>query len=268
MTVNAPVIGIASCARSIAFGDYAPLVHHTVFGKYVDFVQFEMSGVPLLIPALEAPSIKFHHAIANSIDGLLLPGSPSNVGHRLQDKVFRSVEVKGLTDHARDLSILPLIRLLVEQRVPILGLCRGMQELNVALGGDLYQEVHTEKGVIDHRSDKSKVWSKRYEPRHFIHVEPNGLFSHLMEQDHGDSKSIEVNSLHSQAVSTLGGGVNVEAQSSDGVIEAISYNHHDQFALGVQWHLEWRSATGRLEEAIIKEYREACLRYRAERLIL
>ena len=268
MTSNAPVIGIASCARPIAFGDYPPLIHQTVFSKYVDFVQFEMSGVPLLIPALEAPSDKFHHAIANSIDGLLLPGSPSNVGHRLQGDVFRPVEIKGLTDHARDLTVLPLIRLLVEQRVPILGLCRGMQELNVALGGDLYQEVHKEKGVIDHRSDKGKVWSKRYEPSHFIHIEPYGFISKLMEPINGDSRSIEVNSLHGQAISTLGVGVNVEARSNDGVVEAISYNYHDQFALGVQWHLEWRSATGRLEQSIIKEYREVCMKHRAERLIL
>lgn len=257
-----PVIGIACCARSIAFGDYDPLTHHTVFGKYVDFVADHLECVPILIPALERPKPGFHAAIVEKIDGLLLPGSPSNVGHRFVNGEDMPVQIVGSRDDARDQTNLPLLRLCIERRVPVLGLCRGMQEINVALGGDLHQEVHTLNGYADHRSDKTRPWFDRYEQRHKLRVEPGGLLHEILDSS---DEELTVNTLHGQAVSVAGQGVHIDARSEDGVIEAISCRSAGAFVLGVQWHLEWLKASGDLDQKIARAFSEACGIHHSER---
>ena len=202
-------------------------------------------AVPLIIPALA--ELYAFGPLLERLDGLLLTGSPSNV---------EPVRYQGppsapgtLHDAARDSVTLPLITHAVSQGVPLLAICRGFQEMNVAFGGTLRQKLHEVPGYLDHRDDESQPLDVQYAPAHEIALEPDGLLRRLIGQD-----SITVNSLHSQGVERLGPGLDVEARAPDGVIEAFRVHDARRFALGVQWHPEWKVMSNPASLAIFSEF--------------
>lgn len=256
---NRPVIGVSCCLRSIAFNDYPPTPHHTVFHKYVDFVTDRLQAIPVLLPPTSlAATDEGYQSLVRRLDGLLLTGSPSNVGMRWTPDGFTSIVPKGSADHARDLMVIHLIRDCLEIGVPILGICRGMQEINVTLGGSLHDEIHSLPGCRDHRSDKSLPYERRYSPRHSVRVEVGSLLSELLKIRGVSGLSFDVNSLHGQGVSKLGTGIVVEAVADDGVVEAISVGTARAFAVGVQWHIEWASDEQLLDQCVISAFKAAC----------
>lgn len=256
-----PVVGISCCLRGIAFGDYPPTPHHTVFHKYVDYVLNELQAVPVLIaatPTLGGPSGALSR-LADRLDGVLFTGSPSNVGLRRRGEELTEINPVGQTDRARDETTHWLIRHCLSKGVPMLGICRGMQEMNVACGGELHQQVHELSGFEDHRSNKSLPFQERYKARHVIRVEEGSYLSSLIERSGRAGLEQRVNSLHSQAVSHLGNGVAIQASSEDGVTEAITLTGARDFAMGVQWHIEWGESASDLDGVISAAFRAACV---------
>jgi putative glutamine amidotransferase len=149
---------------------------------------------------------------------------------------------------------LPLIRRALGLGVPLLAICRGLQELNVALGGTLHQEVHELAGRLDHRSDKSVPPAERYQAAHSVRIAPGGVLEKLL----GGVRTIEVNSLHAQAIDRLADGLAIEALAPDGTIEAVSVRNAPGFALAVQWHPEWRLLDNPTSRRLFAAFGAAC----------
>ncbi len=226
-TLNArPLIGISACCRLVS-----DMPYHVAGDKYVRAVSDGASGIPVLIPAL-GPAIDLALLVAR-LDGLLITGSPSNV---LPEHYGGEPSEPGtLHDPDRDATTLPLIRAALEAGVPLLGICRGLQELNVALGGTLHQRVHEIPGKNDHRWNDDDPVDVQYALAHPVRLVEGGVLSGIL----GVSE-ISVNSLHWQGLDRLADRLRVEAYAPDDLIEAASVPDAPGFALAVQWHPEWR----------------------------
>jgi putative glutamine amidotransferase len=228
---------------------------HMVGEKYARAVMEAAGAVPLLIPSL-AEELGFDELLTR-LDGLVFTGSPSNVEpQRYQGPPS---EPGTLHDPARDATTLPLIRKAVNSGVPVLGICRGFQEMNVAFGGTLHQKLHEVPGHLDHRDDTSQPLEIQYGPAHEVTLEPGGLLRSL-----SGAERISVNSLHNQGIDRLGGGLSVEARAPDGVIEAFRVRDAQRFALAVQWHPEWKVMANPFSRALFAAFGQAS-RERAQR---
>lgn len=220
-----PVVLMAADSRQIDGHTF-----HAVGHKYVAAVARAAQAVPLVIPALGSDSeLETLMALA---DGILLPGAVSNVHPAHFDEAVLNPALP--LDPARDGTTLRLIGAAVATGVPLLGICRGFQEINVAFGGSLYQAVHDSVGFADHREVDSTLPEEQYGLRHRVSTVPGGLLARIT----GRSEFM-VNSLHGQGIARLGAGLVAEAYAPDGLIEAISIPKAKAFALAVQWHPEW-----------------------------
>ncbi len=222
-----PLIGISACRKAAEVATV-----HAVGDKYVRAVVDGAKGLPLLIPALG--SALDTDSLIERFDGVFLTGSPSNLDPALYGGAPRPPGDPA--DGERDATTLPLIRACLARGVPLLAVCRGFQELNVALGGTLFSRLHEVAGRLDHRSDKTLAYEDRYRPRHAVRLRPGGRLQELL----GGIGEIEVNSLHGQGIDRLAPGLAVEAEAPDGTIEAVSVPSAKAFALAVQWHAEWQ----------------------------
>jgi len=140
----------------------------------------------------------------------------------------------------------------VEAGVPVFGVCRGFQEMNVAFGGTLHQKLHEVPGFLDHRDDETQPLEVQYGPAHDVTLEPGGLLRSLATSDR-----VRVNSLHSQGIELLGSELAVEARAPDGVIEAFRVAKARSFALAVQWHPEWQVMSNPFSRALFAAFGEA-----------
>jgi putative glutamine amidotransferase len=243
-----PLIGLPACRRIIE--NAFPV--HWVGEKYLAAVAGGVGGLPLIVPALGARGLDLDgiDALVDRLDGLLLTGSPSNVEpHHYGAAPFEGDK----SDPDRDATTLPLIRAALRGGLPVLAICRGIQELNVALGGTLHQKVHEIEGRIDHRSDKTVPHEQRYTLRHTISLREGGIIARLA----GGARAVKVNSLHAQAIDRPAPTLTVEAVAEDGTIEAVSAEHAPAFAVGVQWHAEWRYAEDPLSAALLQAFGDA-----------
>jgi putative glutamine amidotransferase len=249
-----PIAGIV-CDRK-KLGDHA---FHLVGEKYIEAVREGCGALPLLIPALTPPLDS--QAILADVDGLLFTGSTSNVAPHLYGGPPPRRHT--LLDEARDATAIPLMRSAQAAGVPILCICRGFQELNVAFGGTLHQHLHEVEGFADHRAGDSKqTLEEQYVPVHEVRVAPGGLLSELIPEL-APGASFSVNSLHGQGIDKLAPSLRVEAEASDGAIEAVSMDSATGFLFGVQWHPEWRHAQNPVSRAIFAAFGDA-LRLRAK----
>jgi putative glutamine amidotransferase len=250
---NRPVIGIPSDRRMIG-----PHPFHAVGEKYIAAVVQAADCLPLLIPVLETPLDVTE--ILMRVDGIFFPGSPSNVE---PERYAGPASVPGtLHDPHRDATTLSLIPRAVAAGVPVFGVCRGFQEMNVAMGGTLHQRVHEVEGFADHREDKQQPLDMQYGPAHEVMLEPGGLLLQLAGSDR-----ITVNSLHSQGVDQLGPDLAVEARATDGLVEAFRVKSAPSFALAVQWHPEWKVMSNPFSQALFNEFGRAARRREDSRKI-
>ena len=239
-----PTIGVSACRKFIA-----PHPFHAVGHKYLAALSDAARGLPLMVPALgEAIDLD---ALLSRLDGLFLTGSPSNV----EPYHYRAARIDPAIEHdpERDATTLPLIRKAVELGVPLLAVCRGFQEMNVAFGGTLHQKVQEVEGLMDHREDKSRPLEAQYAPVHAVRLEPRGFLARLAQ-----GTALEVNSLHAQGVERLGPGLELEATAPDGLIEAFRVEGAAAFACGVQWHPEWRVLDNPFSRALFEAFGDAC----------
>lgn len=256
-----PVIGVNACSQ--------PLNRHPFFvvgEKYVRAASQGASGLPWIIPPLgdELPMDQ----LLSQLDGILLTGSPSNIQpHHYGAEL---VDPDSPQDLKRDATNLPLIRAAIKAGVPLLGICRGYQEMNVALGGSLHQKVHHLPGFLDHRENPDDPILEQYgKLSHEISIQPGGLLSHIWSQ-----ASARVNSLHGQGVERLADEARIEALAPDGLIEAFSLPTAQAFTLAVQWHPEWqwhpdeRVGDFPFYRAILTAFGKACRKRMQQRLNL
>jgi putative glutamine amidotransferase len=229
------VVGIV-CDRRVVDG----MAMHTVNDEYVTALRDGAGALPLLIPSTDTPLDI--HAVLEAVDGLLFTGAPSNVAPR---HYGQSAGPGTELDEARDATTLPLLRAAIEGGKPLLAICRGFQELNVALGGSLYQHVHEIPGRLDHREPPDASRDAEYAPAHEVTIVPDGVLARLS----GQSRAM-VNSLHHQGVDQLAPSLRIEATAPDSQIEAVSMPAARAFLLGVQWHPEWKMAKDPLSRAI------------------
>ncbi|SDG24806.1 gamma-glutamyl-gamma-aminobutyrate hydrolase [Limimonas halophila] len=243
-----PLIALPAC-RMTADG----LTFHTIGDKYVRAVAEAADALPVMLPSL-ADAVDPTEILAR-VDGIVLTGSPSNVHPEAYGAAAH--EKAEPYDVARDATTLPLIRAAVARGVPLLAICRGMQELNVAFGGTLYARVHEVPGRHDHRKPEGDL-DTRYGPKHRIALTPGGVLARLV-----GGEELWVNSLHWQGVAEPARTLAVEATAEDGTIEAMSLPDARGFVLGVQWHPEYEAAANPTSRAILGAFGEAARQYRA-----
>ncbi len=249
MAPRRPVIGIPADRRML--GDHP---FHAVGEKYIRAIHDQANATPLVLPSL-AETERFEETLSQ-LDGLFFTGSPSNV----EPHHYRGEPSKPGTLHdvARDATTLPLIRLALAKGLPMLGVCRGFQEMNVAFGGSLWQELSERPGLAGHHEDDTQPLEVQYAPAHAVNLEAAGLLHRI-----AGVPRIQVNSLHHQGVRQLGGGLVVEARADDGLIEAFRVEAATQFALAVQWHPEWQAESNPFSTALFAEFGAAARAYAA-----
>lgn len=221
------VVGIPASIRRVNENDF-----HAVSVRYVEAVARFTGAEPVIVPAIGG-QLDFEDLVQR-VDGFFFTGCPSNVEPHHYDEPVNLTPDK--RDPDRDATTLPLIRCALANAVPVFAICRGFQEINVALGGSLHQLLHEVPGKWDHRGGSDKPLEERFAPRHHISLTPNGCLADL-----AGSSRIVVNSLHGQGIDRLGHGLAVEAMADDGTVEGFRVDGAEAFAVGVQWHPEWRA---------------------------
>lgn len=224
--------------------------------KYISAIVDGAGAIPVLVPSLGGQLDL--DAVLGTLDGLFLTGSPSNV----EPKHYEGSPSRPgtLHDPERDSTTLPLIERALAAGLPLFAVCRGFQELNVALGGTLHQHVHEIPGYHSHKENPDDPLQVQYGPSHTVSLVDGGLLARLA----GES-TVTVNSLHSQAVAKLATGVVVEAIADDGLVEAFRVDGADSFALAVQWHPEWKMKENKFSTAIFDAFGAACREHRNRR---
>jgi putative glutamine amidotransferase len=240
-----PIIGIPSCLRSLNERRF-----HSVSERYTTAVIDAAGCLPVLIPAIGTKTDCT--ALLSRLDGLLLTGSPSNVEpSRYGGPPSREGT---LHDPDRDATTLPLIREAVRCDLPVLAICLGIQELNVALGGTLHQRIFEMPGRFNHRRRRGKMTlDEHYGPAHPVRLSAGGRLIELA----GGVGEIMVNSLHGQGIDWPAPDLLVEAVAPDGQIEAVSLPDA-RFVIGVQWHPEYKALENPFSRALFGAFAEAC----------
>lgn len=256
-----PLVGVSACFKENGRGGWS----HTVGDKYVQAVIRAVGALPVLIPAF-GPEFDQDNAMTealdrllDTLDGVLLTGSPSNVEpHHYEGSASRDGTAH---DAARDATTLPLIRHTIDHGVPLIAICRGLQEVNVALGGTLHQLVHEVPGRRDHRSPKTSDMDVNYALAHDVEIVEGGLLHKLLGE-----RRVRVNSLHGQGVDRLAPRARLEAVADDGQVEAFSVPDAPAFTLALQWHPEHRALQNPVSMKMFDAFAAACRARAAARL--
>lgn len=232
------------------------LPFHILGDKYAVAVADVAKCHPLLIPSLgNAETLR---DLVTGLDGLVITGSPANVHPSHFGE--QATEAHEPYDHSRDATTLPLIKLAIEQAIPLFCICRGHQELNVVMGGTVATEIQDLPGREDHRGHLSDV-NLRYLPAHAIEITPGGKLHNIL-----GTTETKVNTVHRQAINRLGDGLTIEAVAADGTIEAVSIDAARDFALSVQWHPEYKAEENPDSVKLFEAFGEAARARHAKRL--
>lgn len=206
-------------------------------------------GMPIIIPA--DPDFVTVPQLMAVCDGFLLTGGRPNVHPSAYGE--EATPEHGTFDQARDAITLPLIRACIEAGQPFLGVCRGFQEVNVAMGGGLHPEIRNLPGRINHRMPLEGSQAEKYAHRHAVNFTPGGVFSRLMGQD-----SVMTNSLHGQGIARqIGARICIDGWASDGTPEALYIEDAPGFTLCVQWHPEWQAAQDPVSRPLFAAFGQA-----------
>lgn len=240
--MSRPIVVIPSCTKFIDGQNY-----DAVGRKYSAAVAEAAGCQPLLAPL--GPSMADVGAVLDIADAILLSGSLSNVAPERYGSTEPPVKPDAL-DPARDALTLPLIRAAIDKKIPLFAICRGFQELNVALGGTLHQAVHDVDGLNDHREPADDDMDVKFNDAH-----PVSLRGRLRDWIGRDE--IVVNSLHGQGIARLADGLIPEAFAKDGLIEAVRGPDGHPFVLGVQWHPEWNPVANPVSLSLFRRFGKA-----------
>jgi len=244
MSPHKPLVWLPACHRNLDLSD--PGGYTVLADRYAAAV-CELGLQPVLFPMAGAHDVK---DLLRLVDGVLLTGSPSNV----EPTHFGATPLDtDLLDPRRDALTMALVRAALASGTPLFGVCRGLQEINVALGGTLYQRVHSEAGYLDHREPETGTMEEQFAERHEVLLAPGSAFA----QWAGSTRAL-VNSLHGQGIRRLGEGLVAEAHAPDGLVEGVRVAHAAAFAFGVQWHPEWRHAANPFYARTLEAFAQAC----------
>jgi putative glutamine amidotransferase len=209
----------------------------------------EVSGcMPLLIPS--DPRFVSVEELLESFDGFLLTGGRPNVHPNEYGEA--ETEAHGAFDRARDAIALPLVRACVERGQPFLGICRGFQEVNVAMGGTLYPEIRDLPGRMNHRMPPDGTLEEKFALRHSVKLTSGGVFHRLF-----GAEEVMTNTLHGQGIKQPGTRIVIDGYAPDGTPEAIYVEDAPGFTLAVQWHPEWDAANDPVSRPLFQAFGEA-----------
>ena len=246
-----PLVWLPACHRNLDLDDPGG---YTVLADRYALAVTQLGLQPVLFPMAEAQDVP---CLLPLVDGVLLTGSPSNVEATHFGATALATD---LLDPRRDQLTMRLVREAIGHAVPLFGVCRGLQEINVALGGSLYQTVHAEEGMLDHREPEDPDLAVQFAERHEVLLRPGSAFA----QWAGGTRVL-VNSLHGQGIKRLGEGLVAEAHAPDGLVEGVRVEGAPAFAFGVQWHPEWRHERHPFYRRTLETFAEACRAHRERR---
>lgn len=221
--MSRPVLGVIACNRMVGSE-----VAQAVMNRYIRAAMTYADVAALIIPSL--PDLMTAAEVAPRIDGILLTGSPSNVATRL----YGDEGGDGPFDDGRDEIAMSMVDRMIDARKPVFGICRGFQEINVALGGTLRRDTSTNDTLIRHHAPDDVDFDAMFDHRHPVELADGGMLSTAYAKG-----ALDVNSVHFQGIGTLADGLTVEARAPDGLIEAYSARPNGAPLLAVQWHPEW-----------------------------
>ncbi|QDY69424.1 gamma-glutamyl-gamma-aminobutyrate hydrolase family protein [Qingshengfaniella alkalisoli] len=239
-----PIVGIISNTHLI--NDQYPT--HAGGTMNIEAVSDVVGAMPLVIPA--DPRFVRINELMETFDGFLLTGGRPNV--HPEEYGEAPTEAHGQFDRNRDAITLPLVRACVDRGQPVLGICRGFQEMNVALGGTLYPEIRDLPGRMNHRMPPEGSLEEKFELRHEVSLTLNGVFHRLL----GATK-VMTNTLHGQGIKTAGSRIVIDGEAPDGTPEALYIRDAPGFSLGVQWHPEWNAANDPVSRPLFKAFGDA-----------
>ena len=222
-----PLVGIVCDTRQVGVEPA-----QAVMQRYVEAAMRFAEADALLIPSL--PDLLSAANVVARLDGLLLTGSPSNVAPA---RYGDPEPGDGPFDPARDATVLALIDAAAASARPVFGICRGFQEINVALGGSLRRDLG--RAPSPHHAPEGVAFAAMFEHAHAVALTPGGVLARA----YGGTPTLTVNSVHYQGVDRLAAGLAIEAQAADGVVEAVSTERGGAPVLAVQWHPEWATET-------------------------
>jgi putative glutamine amidotransferase len=243
MTSSRPVVGIVCCTRTVGIEPA-----QAVMNRYVVGALTYSDAAALLIPAL--PDLMAASEIADRLDGLLLTGSPSNLQPRLYGEA--ESDAVGPFDEGRDQMTADLIDAMKALARPVFGICRGLQEINVAFGGTLRRDMASSDNLLAHHAPDEAGFNDMFDHRHDVHLREDGPLARAL-----GSQDISVNSVHYQGIDRLGDGLIVEARAPDGVVEAVSADLNGAPLVAVQWHPEWQTAASLQSQAFFQMFGRA-----------
>lgn len=246
--MDMPVIGIVVNEKIVETH-----LSYAVMEKYVIAVVKFAQAAPVLIPPLG--QVDLVDSYLDFLDGILLTGGKSDIHPSHYNQEVKNPD--SFFDKRRDETSLNLIRRALAKKMPIFGICRGLQEINVALGGSLHQSVHRNPSFLDHREVQGGGHEVSYAFRHRVDAKPDGKLAKIVHQSHW-----QVNSLHDQGIDKLANGLQIEAYAEDGLIEAVSLKSDEQFLLATQWHLEWSTELDNCSTEILRAFGVACTEYK------
>jgi putative glutamine amidotransferase len=244
-----PLIGISCCTKQ--FGIFG-MPNHAASDTYVRATDEVIGAVPVLLPA-NGPTADIE-TLLDRLDGIVLTGSRSNVHPTFYDGPPHAEGTP--EDPDRDGVTLPLIRAAIARGVPLLAICRGFQELNVALGGSLHQRLQDLPDRMDHSTPMQPSARVRQGKAHALRLTPGGWLHSL-----SGTTEIAVNSLHNQGIDQLAPGLVIDGVAPDGTIEAVCVVDQPGYVVGVQWHPEYDWRTDNLSRAIFEQFGEAVRAY-------
>ncbi len=253
--VQRPVVGIVG--NHYLIDDSYPV--HATGTMNSEAISKVAGATPLMVPS--DPEFVCPDDIVEVCDGFLFTGGRPNV--HPEEYGEEATEAHGQFDRNRDKTALPLIRLCVERGQPVLGVCRGFQEFNVAFGGTLHPEIRELPGRMNHRMPPDGSLDEKFAHRHSIEFIDGGVFAELFE-----SRSVVVNSLHGQGIKVPGNRVSIEGTAPDGTPEAITISAAKGFALAVQWHPEYNAGADPVSIALFRAFGDALRRWRGSGMVM
>lgn len=218
-----PVLGVIACNRIVGTESA-----QAVMDRYIRAAMAYANVAALIVPSL--PDLMSAAEVVPRLDGILLTGSPSNVATRR----YNEDGGEGPFDDARDEIALSMVDRMIDAQKPVFGICRGFQEINVALGGTLRRDTSASDDLIRHHAPDDVSFDAMFSHRHPVEIVAGGLLEAAYSK-----ASLNVNSVHYQGIGQLGEGLSVEARAPDGLIEAYSARPNGAPLLAVQWHPEW-----------------------------